>query len=245
MKLIITLLAPLQRTRRERSRKKTTTSSQTAKKGESQRESYDDDGDRGIDVSNTNKMLSSMRGKMLGALETVNDEGETVVLAAFAGKLGGKWVHSGWVPPLAIPDVVPEFVMAASDVANMTTTIEQTEQQQGQGVQRQQQRAAVKQNNNDAGIKNEEEVDVSQLRRNRSERATAGIRAPQMAQVVSNFRGQTVSLPEAHVVPEKSVGVRKRRRKRKREKRRQQQMQEKQPKIDVINNKERRERRCV
>lgn len=149
-------------------------------------------------ISSSLLSLKTTRGKMVGALEAIDDRtGEVVFLAAFAGKLGGKWVHKGWVPPLAIPEDVPGFASSATDVAEMTVLLDKLV------------------TDNDSKSENEKrkkETFLEDLRRRRSNRATEGLRALQEAQIVHNFRGESTPLPAAHHATTKRTRRRRRNR---------------------------------
>eukprot|EP00536_Pseudo-nitzschia_multiseries_P001870 jgi/Psemu1/4303/gm1.4303_g len=95
----------------------------------------------GLDPSLAVERLYERRGKMFGVLVcektggSSNSNGnDTVVLKAYAGKLGGQWNLPGWAPLVGkVPETIPEFNRLSADVTDLFRAIEGENSKEGGG----------------------------------------------------------------------------------------------------------------
>ncbi len=147
-----------------------------------------------LDPSLAIERLYERRGKMFGVLvcqvpdnnftysgSSNMTSGETVILKAYAGKLGGRWNLSGWSPIIGqVPESLPVFCRLRDDVTKLFDEIDATKKlnasSSGEGSSLQKH----------AGI-NEEKV--KHLTKKRAHLATLALDEVRRHQLVTNFRG--------------------------------------------------------
>ncbi|VEU35741.1 unnamed protein product [Pseudo-nitzschia multistriata] len=99
--------------------------------------------DLGLDPSLATERLYERRGKMFGVLvcekpstdgDNTGDGSETVVLKAYAGKMGGRWNLRGWAPLVGrVPEEIPEFRRLSAAVTEKFAEIEEASLSPGDG----------------------------------------------------------------------------------------------------------------
>lgn len=154
-----------------------------------ERNTDDNVGDPLLDVS----CLYNCRGKMFGVLVAEDQQGNEVVLKAFAGKIRSYgWKLDGWVDPIVVPEEIPRFVELRDEVSRVTFEMEKCFAA-----------AAASTHNDDA-------IEMEQWKRLKSERSSMSRDALEVLreeQWVGNFRGETSSLSKIFL-HDKELGVR-------------------------------------
>ena len=132
--------------------------------------------------------LYERRGKMFGVLVCNNpSSGDTVILKAYAGKLGGYWNLPGWAPIIGqVPESLPVFCRLRDEVTGLFEVIDATNSNatlivENGSIQQQQQQ----QQQQDAIGK------VKHLTKERARLATLALDEVRRHQLVTNFRGET------------------------------------------------------
>lgn len=101
---------------------------------------------------------------------TIHRQGDSVILKAYAGKLGGQWNLPGWAPLVGkVPESIPEFRETSAQVTDLFQEIERLSLE-----------------NDDSGSIAEE---IKALTRERSRISTLSIHELRKHQILTNFRG--------------------------------------------------------
>ena len=147
-----------------------------------------------LDPSLSIERLYERRGKMFGVLvcqvpdnyhsssySSKLSSGDTVILKAYAGKLGGSWNLPGWSPIIGqVPESLPIFCQLRDEVTELFDRIDATNAFIPEGSSPQQQE----------GTYNNERT-VEHLTKKRASLATLALDEVRRHQLVTNFRGDT------------------------------------------------------
>jgi len=143
-------------------------------------------GDVDLDPALAMERLYERRGKMFGVLvcEVPAFESDssprTVILKAYAGKLGGQWNLPGWAPIVGqVPESLPVFRRLSAEVTELFGRIDD-----------------INADASNAGKGEEPAVveEVKQLTKERASLANLCLEEIRRHQIVTNFRGETAPL---------------------------------------------------
>lgn len=155
-----------------------------------------------LDPSLTMERLYERRGKMFGVLicKGPNSDSESVILKAYAGKLGGQWNLPGWSPIIGrLPESLPVFNRASAEVTEIfgiinditcntqggdTDTDADHHAGEGEGNERVQSQTQTQAT----------DERVKQLIKERARFANIALAEVRRHQLVTNFRGETAPI---------------------------------------------------
>lgn len=160
-----------------------------------------DDSDMDLDPSLAMERLYERRGKMFGVLvcKVPNSDSDSVILKAYAGKLGGQWNLPGWAPIIGrVPESLPVFNRISAEVTEIFGMIDDINfSTQGGAADADADHHAGEGVGNERGQSQSQpqtqtiDERVKQLIKERARLANLALEEVRCHQLVTNFRGET------------------------------------------------------